>query len=131
MILMDTHILLWFHQGNKAISPSQVKDLCKAQQKRELFLSAISVWEIAMLEKLKKVALNTSLELWLRDAIRDITILPIDHAVSLESVRLPYCEHKDPADRFIIATARIHNLKLATHDQKIIDYATLGYVHLI
>jgi len=54
---------------------------------------------------------------------------PID--VVLESTRLPGSFHKDPADRFIIATARVRNLVLVTGDKAIIDDATSGYVKAV
>jgi PIN domain nuclease of toxin-antitoxin system len=131
MILMDTHIFLWFHLGNPALSQSEVQRLLEAQKQSNLFLSSISIWEIAMLEKLKKIALHQPIEAWITQATKRITVVPINPEIALESVKLPYCEHKDPADRFIIATGRIMGLSLATHDQKIIDYAKLGHVNLV
>lgn len=130
MILMDTHIFLWFHQGHESLKPKEVELLIQAHKQERLCLSAISIWEIAMLEKLNRIAFQHPLELWLTEATKNITILPIDTAISLESVRLPSCEHKDPADRFIMATARIMNCELATHDIKIMAYAKAGHVKL-
>jgi PIN domain nuclease of toxin-antitoxin system len=131
MILMDTHILLWFQQGNTALSQKYVDVLTEAQKKRQLFLSVISVWEIAMLEKLQRIAFHQPLEPWLREAIKGINVIPITAEIAVESVRLPSYEPKDPADRFIIATARTLNYPLMTHDQKIIHYAKLGHIEVI
>ncbi len=54
----------------------------------------------------------------------------IDSDIALESVQLPNFEHKDPSDRFIIATARVLNCELMTHDQKLVAYSKQGHVNI-
>jgi PIN domain nuclease of toxin-antitoxin system len=128
MILIDTHILLWFEAGDSKLKPSDVKKIIKAQKEEALFLSAISIWEIAMLEQKNRIAFNQPLEQWMEEATEGIKIIPINADIARESILLPNCEHSDPADRFIIATARISNLAILSYDQKILDYMKLGYV---
>lgn len=131
MILMDTHIFLWFQLGTHDLKEAEIKKVMDAHQRCELCLSAISVWEIAMLEKLGRIAFHQPLAIWLKKALKGIKIITIDSDIALESVCLPDLEHKDPADRFIIATARVLNGTLMTHDQKLIDYAKKGYVNIL
>ena len=63
-------------------------------------------------------------EQWLDNAVHKtgIQVFDLSAQVALESCNLPGKFHKDPADRIIVATARIHNMNLVTKDQKIIDY---------
>ncbi len=130
MILIDTHILLWFQQGNASLNRKNIDIILNAHKEGNLFLSAISLWEIAMLEKLNRIALHQPLEHWLNEATQGISIVSITPDIAIESVKLPNCEHRDPADRFIIATARTTNCAIMTQNQKIIDYAHLGHVRL-
>ena len=127
-MLIDTHILLWFHLSDVKLHPQEVESIIEAHQSNTLFLSSISIWEIAMLQKQERIALHQPIDKWIHYATNGINMLPISPEIALESVLLPHCEHKDPADRFIIATARIHNLTLFSKDQKIKDYSKLGYV---
>jgi PIN domain nuclease of toxin-antitoxin system len=62
--------------------------------------------------------------LWLDNAIEKtgLKIIDLSPEIALESCNLPGDFHKDPADQIIVATARIHNLKLLTKDRKILDY---------
>ncbi len=131
MILLDTHILLWFQLKTGNLKETEIKKIIEAHQRCELCLSAVSVWEIAMLEKLGRIAFHQPLNIWLKNALKGIKIIPIDVDISLESVNLPDFEHKDPADRFIVATARMLNAELITHDQKLVAYAKQGYVNVL
>lgn len=126
-MLIDTHIFLWFVLGDPEITPAEIDKLSVAHREKRLFMSAISIWEIAMLHKGNKIALHQPLDLWIDRATQGIQILPITPDIALESVQLPNCVHKDPADRFILATARIHGLSLITRDEKLLDYMALGY----
>lgn len=89
-------------------------------------LSAMSVWEVCT--KFRKrpddLALQLPLDQWLATALRPsvFTVLPIDAAIARESNRLPGDFHEDPADRIIVATARVHGLSLLTSDAKILAY---------
>ena len=89
-------------------------------------LSAMSVWEVCT--KFRKrpddLALQLPLDQWLAAALRPaaFAVLPIDAAIARESNRLPGVFHEDPADRIIVATARIHGLILLTSDENILAY---------
>lgn len=127
-MLIDTHVFLWFLLGIQKLDSMEIESIISAQQQGALYISAISIWELAMLEKHSRITLNKPLEKWIKLATEGVKIVPVDGDIALESVKLPNFEHKDPADRFIIATARILGLKLLSKDQKITDYIKQGYV---
>lgn len=131
MIVIDTHILIWFLSEDAKLDKRDVTKLIQAQQNAQVALSSISIWELAMMNKHNKLVLTKPFDSWLEEALEGIKIIDINPAISIDSVRLPNCEHKDPADRFIISTARIYNAKLMTRDSKIIEYAKNGHVELI
>ena len=94
-------------------------DLAAARQ--ELCLSAISLWEAQMLYAKRRVELPLPFGEWLRRAAAPsvVRILPLDAEVVIALDALPKGFHGDPADRLIVATARVHRLPLATHDERI------------
>jgi PIN domain nuclease of toxin-antitoxin system len=81
----------------------------------------ISLWEVALLVQLGRLRLDDALDDWLRIAASPaaVNVLPITPAVVTEMNRLPIGFHQDPADRLIVATARVAGLPLATHDTRI------------
>jgi PIN domain nuclease of toxin-antitoxin system len=74
--------------------------------------------------KKKRIILNMSPKDWFTHAIDNVgtKVIPLSGEIALESCNLSGNFHKDPADRIIVATARIHNVLLVTKDQKILDY---------
>lgn len=123
MILLDTHILLfWF--GDTAQLSEKQQEILKTVNKDEPFLlSDMSLWEIATLYSLKRIALNLPLRDWFERAValpvvRRVSITP---AIAAEVAALPDSFHRDPGDRVIVATARVLGATLLTQDQRIID----------
>lgn len=129
-MLIDTHIFLWFQTAKGNLSKREVQLIEQAYQNREIFLSSISIWELALKEKVKGLEFHPPLNSWLKKALQEVRVIDMDVSIVLESVNLPAYEHKDPADRFIIATARVHDLPLMTHDQRILAYAQKGHIRL-
>lgn len=88
-------------------------------------LSAISVYEVGQKARRGKLALSMPLDQWFELALRPafVTVFPIDAEIARLSNELPGSFHQDPADRFIVATARKHNLTIITSDQLILDYS--------
>jgi PIN domain nuclease of toxin-antitoxin system len=128
-LILDTHILIWFLEGIK-LSEDQITVIENARSKHQLFVSSISIWEIAMLLKQNKIVLSISLNEWLNklECIPGLGISDLSASILVESCNLPNYEHKDPADRMIIASSRSLGAHLMTHDQKILDYAKEGYL---
>lgn len=133
-LLLDTHIWLWYMEGvNGVLSSTVIAEIDAARCEHRLFVSAISVWEIGMLFAKGRITLSSPLNHWVSDSLTNanLRLQPLDADVALESTLLPGDPHGDPADRFLVATARVKNLKLVTHDQKIIDYGKAGYVQVL
>jgi PIN domain nuclease of toxin-antitoxin system len=110
MILMDTHIWLRWLLPDDPL-PQNVIELIETTE--YLAVSAISCWEIVLLEKLHRIELPLPVDEWLKEALNEsvVTALPVTGTIASLAGLLPY-HHKDPADRFIIATAIHHDMKL-------------------
>lgn len=133
-LLLDTHIWLWYAQGNaERLTAAGVKKLDQARRTDGLRISAISVWEIGVQHAKGRIQLSAPLRDWVRDALAPvgITLLPLDAESAAESTLLPGEPHGDPADRFLIATARTKGLVLATRDEAIIEYGDAGHVRVL
>jgi PIN domain nuclease of toxin-antitoxin system len=125
LILLDTHILVWWINGSKDLSTLVRRTIENARAAKDTILvSAISAWEIAMLVQRGRLSLDRDVGTWLEQValIDDLNFVAVDRAIAIDSVRLPGEFHKDPADRIIVATARKHAASVLTADAKIIAY---------
>ena len=123
MILLDTHFLVWWIMQSDRLNEVQENEIIKASEGGNLYISVISLWEIDLLIRKKKIHLKVAFEEWVLFVRKTgiINILPIDEEVVLATRKLPEEFHSDPADRFITATALLTGLELATVDRKIIS----------
>jgi len=123
MILLDTHAWWWSLTETENLSQN-AKAMISGTKTDERFIASISIWEFAMMAAKKRVELKISPFKWLSGAIDAVGITAIDLSpdIAIDSCNLPGKFHKDPADRIIVASARIHNLTLLTKDQKILNY---------
>lgn len=121
MILLDTHIWLWWLLGEPNLPTTERKKIDKVAARGGIYISWATIWEVEMLERKKRIQLKPDLKIWLDAALNpDIcTVLPVDTEVVLSQRDLPDFFHPDPADRLIAATASLANMPLATHDKKI------------
>lgn len=122
VILLDTHILIWWRLDSKRLSRRQVMRLQDLENRQEpVGISAITLWEIAMLSARGRIEIAHPPEVWLEEIERHglIEVLPLTGRIAAESVRLGPDFHNDPADQLIVATARIHGLPLMTADERI------------
>jgi len=131
-LLLDTHIWLWLACGVQGkIRPSTLRAIEQAGQRRDLFISIISVWEIALLESKRRIVLPMPTQKWMARALDNpgLKLIALDEPeIVLDSCQLPEQLHADPADRFLVATARARNAVLVTADQRILDYSKSGHV---
>ncbi|MCC7503680.1 MAG: type II toxin-antitoxin system VapC family toxin [Saprospiraceae bacterium] len=121
MIIIDTHILIWWVNESPNLSPQQLQTL-EAQE--IVAVSAISIWEIAKLVEKGRLILDRSVSDWI-DAILlipKIQLIPLTPEIIIQSTQLPGDFHNDPADQIIVATAIYLNCKLLTQDSKILNY---------
>ena len=117
-ILLDTHAWVWTVNGDKRA------EALREWRGQNVLISAISVWELAMLVSKKRLELQPNLQTWIGTWLRPpFEVLPLEVPISLLSCELPGTFHGDPADRMIMATAMSRNLCLATADEKMLKYA--------
>ena len=133
-LLLDTHVWLWYAEGvSERLRPASIRKLDEARTGAGLVISAISVWEIGMHSARGRIQLAVPLRDWVERAlgVPGIRLAPLDAAVAAESTLLPGLPLGDPADRFLIATARVHGLVLATRDERILEYAKSGFLRVV
>jgi PIN domain nuclease of toxin-antitoxin system len=132
-ILLDTHIWIWLFEGSPELSNATVQLLDEAAQQGQLFIPAICVWEVSTLVAKKRLSLSIPLHNWIPEALSKpgVELLALSPEISMESTILPGIFHADPADRIIVATARIKKLALITRDQNIHKYAKQGHLKVI
>jgi PIN domain nuclease of toxin-antitoxin system len=122
-LLLDTHVVVRWLADPKKLSRSQLRTLDAAVRRAEpVALSAISLLEIAVLTADGRLRLKTALDELLVDLQANplFQVLPLDYETASEVVSLGR-SLRDPADRAIVATARVHRLRLVTSDQRIIE----------
>ncbi|MFN2447387.1 MAG: type II toxin-antitoxin system VapC family toxin [Vicinamibacterales bacterium] len=120
--LLDTHAWIWWIEGDRRL-PRRVRDtLDQLAPNERPYLSAISLWEVAMLVERGRVVFSVSLPEWLGAAAhsRSVRIVPISMDIAAHTAILPATFHRDPADRLIVATSRVLGLPLLTRDARIL-----------
>ncbi|MCX5832212.1 MAG: type II toxin-antitoxin system VapC family toxin [Deltaproteobacteria bacterium] len=124
MIVLDTHVWLWWLHDPARLSPAADKLIQQEQASGALILSAISVWEVAVKIQLGKLAIPMDIHRWyyLARSYPATVIEPLSPLDAIASTLLPGNFHKDPADRIIISLARRLAVPLLTCDRKILDY---------
>ncbi|QOV89719.1 type II toxin-antitoxin system VapC family toxin [Humisphaera borealis] len=122
MIVIDTPVWIWWVDDHPKLNRS-VRD--RIDRERDVRVCAVSLLEIATAVSLNRLILRPSVRAWLEVAqtAEQIRIEPLTDALCLESVSLPGDFHRDPADRLIVALARLLETELVTADEKIIAYS--------
>ncbi len=133
LLLLDTHVWLWVVAGGPQLSLEARGKIGAALGQGVLRISAISLWEIALLASRGRIVFGTPASLWLDQALTDPgpAIEPLSPRIAVESCELPDRFHADPADRIIVATARATGAVLMTRDRLILDYAARGHLTAI
>lgn len=125
MIVLDTHALLWWANGERAqLSAAAASAIDAEIDGGQILVSSMSAWELAMLVERGRVALSMDVASWLDtlSQIDAVQMVPVDSEIAVKSVQLPGDFHKDPADRIIVATARKFAAPLVSADEKIRAY---------
>lgn len=123
MIVIDTHMWVWWVHDHPELKPWMRQCLMDAERDG-IGVSCISCWEVARLHSTGKLDLHMPIETWFDAALSypGLVLLDLTPPVCVDANSLPGFTHKDPADRIIIATARIHAAELLTADGKILSY---------
>lgn len=124
MIVLDTHIWVWWVHGDDRLTKAQT-ELIEAHEADIIGVSAISCWEVAKLVEYERLVLPYNLKEWFEQALDypGIRLMELTPEIVIESTQLPGEFHRDPADQIIVATARVNNCPLVTSDGKISKYA--------
>ena len=113
-LLIDTHVLIWFLEGNKSLSKPHRQIISDSQN--DVFVSIASLWEIAVKISLGKLTLAKPLADVIKQiAVENIEVLPILPKHTLQVSTLPF-HHRDPFDRIIVAQSQVENLPIVTND---------------
>jgi len=117
-LLLDTHIWVWSTLEPKRLHPRVARELNNPEN--EIWLSAISLWELQLLCEKKRLQLDPDAAGWISNNLSKSKIreapLTFEVALAMPSLRMP---HGDPADGFIAATAKVFGLTLVTADERL------------
>jgi PIN domain nuclease of toxin-antitoxin system len=116
--VLDTHVLVWWIEANRKLPAATRRMLDRESRKAPLWVADISLWEIAALQEAGRVRFSIPLRDWLEAAVAEplVAVHPITPAIVSELGSLPSW---DPADRLIVATARVLGATLVTLDERI------------
>jgi PIN domain nuclease of toxin-antitoxin system len=129
-LLLDTHVLIWLVEGLDQLRPASRRAIDAAARADGVAVSAISFWEVAMLASRGRISLKSPIPGW-RAQVLDLPGVreaPVTGAAGVEAVLLPGRLHDDPADRLLVATARLFGMRLATQDRRLLRYGAAGHV---
>lgn len=118
-LLLDTHIWLWSLLEPERLAPEVRAALVDPDN--EIWLSPITVWEVMILAEKGRLSLHRPADKWVDDALvaAPLREAPLTIQIALESQRVEL-PHRDPADRFLVATASVFELTLVTADKRLL-----------
>jgi PIN domain nuclease of toxin-antitoxin system len=121
-VLLDTCAMIWCVSEPEKLSAAARTALQSPDSR--VYVSAISCAEVACLSEAGRIATVPHWRTWFNAALADNgwSVADVDLETVAEAFSLPGDFHRDPADRFITATARLHRMVLLTADRKILDY---------
>jgi PIN domain nuclease of toxin-antitoxin system len=119
-LLLDTHIWIWNELEPWKITSEINREL--ADPDNQLWLSPVSVWETVVLLEKRRISLNQDFRQWVDESV---TALQLQEAALTWEVahelRFTVLGHRDPADRFLVATAKVYDLTLITSDERLLS----------
>lgn len=129
-ILLDTHVWIWLMMGSHELQKELVDLIQSCANKNKIFISSISLWEIVMLENKKRIVLDQPILDWLNRALSapGVNLVTLSPEIAVESTCFPKGFQGDPADRIIVATAKVNGFALITRDKKIIEHSQIQII---
>lgn len=123
-IVLDTHAWIWWADGGRRLSRAAARSIDRAQAAGDLWVSMISVWEVAKKVEKRQLVLDRPLDEWfdVALAVAGLQVAELTRPILGESCRLPQPFHDDPADQIIVATARGRGATIVTKDERILSY---------
>jgi PIN domain nuclease of toxin-antitoxin system len=128
-LLLDTHTFLWMVEDHPRLGAGTGRALNRAAREDRIAISAITPWEIALLVSKKRIDLQRDVMAWMRDALAlpGVHLVPLEPEIAVESTRLPFEMHPDPADRILVSTVRHLGATLVTADRALLEFARQGH----
>ena len=129
-LLLDTHVWLWLAFDDPTLTGSARHAIGEAASSSCVVVPAVAVWEIAMLSSRRRLELDMPVGEWVRQALSGarLGLAELTTDIMIDAYELPAPFHGDPADRMIVATARLRGATLLTRDSRILDYGARGHV---
>jgi len=132
VLLLDTHAWLWLAAGDRRLARRE-RELNRAARAQELLLSAISIYETALIgvetdagkrRGRQAVRMRPTVQAWVRDAVAGtcVVVIPVDGDLALDGAML-HAMHPDPFDRIIVASAMKIGARLVSADERIATFA--------
>lgn len=122
-VVLDTHILIYWVSHPDQLTPAQHHAIQTVSPHNPAVVADISLWEVAMLASSGRLALQLPVREWITRAIAPplVQIAEITPNIAAEIEALSGWDHRDPADRLIVATSRVYGARLLTNDTRIRD----------
>ena len=130
MIVLDTHVLIWWIENPAQLSPKARRAIAKVSLENGIIVSSVSALEIATLVRRNRLHLAVSVDLWLANVQRlpELHFEPVTAEMAQIAGSIGDELHGDPVDRLIAATAVVLNAPLVTADTKLREYKGLDTV---
>ncbi|MGH9717110.1 MAG: type II toxin-antitoxin system VapC family toxin [Candidatus Acidiferrales bacterium] len=122
-LLLDTHVWLWSVLDPQRLSRRVRQEL--TDDANELWLSPVSTWEALLLHAKGRIRLHGNLQQWVAEATSRFREAPLTHEIVAAAHELPL-PHRDPADRFLAATAEVLDLTLVTADDRLLGLGKIA-----
>ena len=121
LIVLDTAAWIWHASDPERLTGRARQAFDEAER---VLVSAISIWEVAMLVAKRRIQLDRPIEQWIDTAIAmpKVQLAALEPAIAVRSTMLPGAFHPDPADRITVATALEHGIAVVTPDERIRSY---------
>jgi PIN domain nuclease of toxin-antitoxin system len=118
-LLLDTHIWIWSYLEPHKLSSEVAREISNPEHNR--YLSAISIWEMINLLEKRRIHIDRDFGEWFNRSREDLDLheIPLNWKIGHE-LRFTMLQHSDPADRFLVATAKVYDLTLVTADERLI-----------
>lgn len=122
MIVLDTHVLVWAASDDRKLGRKARALIDQQWAIGRVAVPAIAFWEVGLLQERSRLRLPSTVREW-RDSVlaAGAIELPLDGTVALRAIDLAGL-HDDPADRFIVATALVHEAALVTADERLLAW---------
>jgi PIN domain nuclease of toxin-antitoxin system len=124
---LDTHAWVWWVTGDKRLSSSAQALITTGAQRQGVWISVISIWEVAKKVEKGQLVLDRPLRSWMEAALAEpgLLVAELTQDILIDSCELPKPFHGDPADQMIVATVRHHRGRLVTKDAALSSYPHL------